>query len=166
MENAKIKLSFINGRTMTFSADDYMKLRKEYRIVGKLIGISAPYPRNVNLQNLPACYSDYESKLMIDEGIVELYKKDLEKAPSEDAKEAFKNHQNEILEELQNSHMKNKLEITKQNMQQIIKGKRKKLIKSGVPESGKNLQLFILILFTRCRLLITFRNKYHTRTDY
>lgn len=137
MEHVKIKLSFLNERAMTFNADDYIKLRKEYRIVGKLIGIAAPYPRNVNLQNLPACYSDYETKLMVEEGIVELYEKNLEEAPSEDIKEAFKNHQNEIMEELQIAHMKNKLEITKQNMQQIINGKRKKLIKSGIPESGK-----------------------------
>ena len=138
MERVKIKLILLSGRAMTFNADDYIKLRTEYRIIGKLIGISAPYPRNVNLQNLPACYSDYETRLMIEEDIIDLYEKDLEEAPSEEMKEAYKDHQKGIREELMNSHMKNKLEITKQNMQQIIKGKRKKLIKSGIAESGKS----------------------------
>ncbi|KAL7052122.1 hypothetical protein ACKWTF_004775 [Chironomus riparius] len=138
MERVKIKLIFLNGRAMTFNADDYIKLRTEYRIIGKFIGVSAPYPRNVNLQNLPACYSDYETRLMIDEDIVDIYQKDFEEAPSEEMKVAYQDHQKGIREELMNAHMKNKLEITKQNMQQIIKGKRKKMIKSGIAESGKS----------------------------
>jgi len=143
MEHVKIKLILLSGRAMTFNADDYIRLRQEHRIIGKLIGISAPYPRNVNLQNLPACYSEYETKLMIDENIVDVFEKDLEEVPSEEMKEAFSEHQKEISEELQNAHMKNKLEITKSNMQQIIKGKRKKLMKSGVLESGKSFKLYL-----------------------
>ena len=122
---------------MTFSADDYMKLRKEHRIVGKLIGVSPPFPRNVNLLHLPAVYSDFETRLMLDEDIAILEQKDLNQNPTEEMKIAFSDYQKTITEELQVLHMKNKLDNTRLNMEQIIKGKRKKLLKSGIRENGK-----------------------------
>lgn len=133
-----IKLIFINKRVMTFSASDYIKLRKEHRILGKLIGVAPPQPRNVNLFHLPANFSEYETRLMIEENIAILEEKsELENQPTKQMKSDYDSHKERVIEEIQKPYIENKMKMVKSNMEQIIKGKRKKLLKMGTLESGK-----------------------------
>jgi hypothetical protein len=138
-EEKLIKLSWMNGKALTFNPDDYMKIRSEFRIVGRLIGVPASLPRNAVWNGLPAAYSGYETKLMLEREMVILEDKTgLKEPPTEDVKEAFEDHQRNVIEEQIKHYIDSRLESTKMKMDQIIKGKRKKLMKSGVPEDGES----------------------------
>lgn len=96
-----IKLSYTNGRALTFSADDYMRLREEHRIVGKLVGVPVNFQRKVSCNSLPAFYNEYETKLMLEEKIAVLEDKTaLKAAPSEEVKNEFASHQKKVIEEV------------------------------------------------------------------
>lgn len=98
-----IKLSYTNGRALTFSADDYMRLREEHRIVGKLIGVPVNLQRKFSCNSLPAFYNEYETKLMLEEEIAVLEDKAALKAPpSEGVKNDFASHQKKVIEEVTN----------------------------------------------------------------
>jgi 16S rRNA G966 N2-methylase RsmD len=131
----KIKLVLMRDRVMTFSADDYLRLRKQHRIVGKLIGVAPPYPRNLNLTHLPAIFTEYETRLMLEENIAVIEEKSY--VPTEQMKRDFEKHQQRVSEELVNPYIESKLKLVKANMANIIKGKRKKLIQSGAREEGR-----------------------------
>lgn len=134
-----IKLSFIDGKVMTFNDKDYMTIRKEFRIVGKLVGIPVSYPRNLQWNALPAVYSENEAKLLLDKNLVIIEdRKLLRNPPSEETKEIFNNHSKHLEENLRQSYIKTRLEPTKAVMNDVIAGKRKKLLKSGVPENEIN----------------------------
>jgi hypothetical protein len=138
MASGPIKLILINGRVLTFSADDYITLRRDYRITGKLIGVAVPYPRNTDMKNLPAIFTDYETKLMLDEKIAILEEKcDLTKEPTDESKKAYESYQNEVTNELGKPYIDAKMRTVKINMAHVIEGRRKKLIASGIPEERK-----------------------------
>lgn len=131
-----IKLSLINSRVMTFNQDDYMTIRKKFRIVGKLIGVPVAKPRNIQWHGLPAVYSEFEAKLMIDKNLVLIEdKSSLKNPPTDEIKEIYEKYNNETNLEVQTSYIENRITSTRLRMQQIIKGKRNKLLKSGVPEN-------------------------------
>lgn len=134
-----VKLSLINGKTLTFSSDDYLKIRSEYRIIGKLIGVPVSNARSVNAINgLPAFYNEYETKLMVERGLVVLEDKTgLRTAPADEVRKEYEEHQRNVVTELHQPYIDSRLESTKSKMDQIIKGKIKKLVNSGIPESGK-----------------------------
>lgn len=133
-----IQLSRINGRTLTFDPNTYFRIRAEHRIVGKLIGIPVVNPRNASLNGLPAIYNDYETKLLIDRCLVSLIDKHgLKDAPSEEINKTFQDHQNSVLTEYQKPYIEKKLELTRMNMDRIIKGRIKKLRLTN--ESGSEL---------------------------
>lgn len=131
----KIKLSSLYGRTLTFNATDYMTIRREHRLVGKLIGVPVNNPRSIAHNSLPGFYNQYETKLMLEEGFVVLEDKGgLRELPTENVVNQFQDHQKRIVDELQKPYIEGRLEATKTNMEQIVKGKIKKLVKAGVPE--------------------------------
>lgn len=134
-----VKLSLINGKTLTFSSDDYLKIRSEYRIIGKLIGVPVSNARSVNAINgLPAFYNEYETKLMVERGLAVLEDKTgLQTAPTDEVRKEYEEHQRNVVTELHQPYIDSRLESTKSKMDQIIKGKIKKLVNSGIPESGK-----------------------------
>lgn len=131
-----IKLSFINNRVMTFNDEDYMTIRRKFRIVGKLIGVPVAKPRNVQWHGLPAVYSQFEAKLMIEKNLATIEDKSmLRNPPSDEIKEMYNKFINETNLEVQTSYIENRLTSTRLRMPQIIKGKRNKLLKSGIPEN-------------------------------
>lgn len=137
----KIKLIFINDRALTFKVEDYLKLRTEHRIIGKLMGACVPYPRNVSFNMLPAIYNQFQTRFLIEKSIVELeYKKNLTKPPTDEMKEAFKEYQMKLVNEAQEPYVEAKLEAVRSNMDSIIKGKTNKLIKSGIDEKDIHLE--------------------------
>lgn len=155
MEPTLVKLSLINGKALTFNSDVYVKIRSEFRIIGKLIGIPVSNARSVNTINgLPAFYNEYETKLMVERGLVILEDKTgLKAAPDDEVKKEYEEHQRNVAAELRQPYIDSRLESTRSKMDQIIKGKTKKLINSGIPESGENSLSCLLLNFTNiCRL--------------
>lgn len=139
-EGNLIKLSFNNGKVMTFNAQDYLKIRTDHRIVGKLIGVPVTQQRNLVCHSLPAFFNEYETKLLLEKGIAVLDEKiDMMKPPLETTKMLYQNHLKMVEAEMQKPYVEGRLQLTKKNMEPIIKGKEKKLLKLGVPQSGKKL---------------------------
>ena len=139
-EKDLIKLSLINGKAFTFIPGDYKKIRSEYHIVGNLIGIPIVNARNLHVNGLPAILNEYEVKLMIEKGLAVLEDKPgLKEPPDNDTKKMYEEYQRNVIVELHKPYIESRLESTKLNMEQIIKGKTKKLIKSGIPESGEHI---------------------------
>lgn len=137
-EKVLIKLSVLNGKALTFIAEDYLRIRSQHHIVGKLIGIPVSNARNLQVNGLPAFFSEYEVKLMVEEGLVILEDKaGLMEAPDNEVKTMYEEHQKNVIDELHKPYIESRLESTRINMENIIKGKTKKLIKSGIPESGE-----------------------------
>lgn len=136
--NDLIKISFLNGKAMVFSSEDYTTLRSKHRIVGKLVGIPACYQRNMLWNSMPVCFSEYETKLLVEQGLVTLEDKSgLKELPCVSVKKEFTEHQEKIITELQKPYVESRLEGIRNNMQHIIRGKRKKLLKTGMKESGE-----------------------------
>lgn len=139
-KSEKIKLILINERALTFKADDYLKLRTEHRIVGKLMGACVPYPRNVSVNGLPAYYTEYQTRLMLEQEIAELEnKKGLMKPPTAEMKKAYNEYQDQLISEAQDPFVESKLGAVRNNMESIIKGKTAKLLKKGVKEEDINI---------------------------
>lgn len=131
-----IKLSFIDGKVMTFNGHDYMTIRRKFRIVGKLIGIPIAYPRNMNWNGLPAIYNEYEAKLLLEKNFVIIEdRRKLRNPPAEEHKEIFQNHQENLEHKIRKDYIESRLDETRANMDKIIEGKKKKLKKSGIPEN-------------------------------
>lgn len=134
-----IKLKWINNQALTFSCDDYMKIRSEHHVVGKLIGIPVSHPRNLSWYGLPAIFSIYEVKLMLEQGIISLEENvGLKQAASDSAKKEYENYQEQVVNELSLPYINSRLEVTRANLDNIIKGKKKKLLLSGILEEGED----------------------------
>lgn len=140
MEEEKVKLILINERALTFNADDYIRLRTKYKIMGKLIGAAVPYPRNVALNGLPAMYTSIQTKFMMERGIIELISgKQLTESPTEQMKEVYENHRAELIKDAEHFFVETRLEVMREKMEMIIQGKRAKLIKRGVKDTDINI---------------------------
>lgn len=168
MDQAKqkdlVKLSLLNGKALTFDPDDYMKLRTDHRIVAKLIGVPVSNARNSQVNGLPAFYNEYEVQLLLEKGVVILDDKTgLKDSPSNDVKLMYEQHQQKIIAELHKPYIDSKLKSTIINMESIIRGKTKKLINSGIPESGESI---VLCWHQQSLTSCHFRDRNYTRNCY
>lgn len=94
-------------------------------------------PRNPNLNALPVMLNQYEVKLLLQEQIAVLVNKvGLRNSPSNDLKEQFKQLKSQLAEEQQGDYIQNRLNQSKQMIDKIILGKRKKMMKNNVSEQG------------------------------
>lgn len=77
---------------------------------------------------------------MMDKGFVAVFNKTgLKETPTEENRKIYKNILATQKAEQQEPYIKKRLAIIKRNVDKIVAGKRKKLMKSGVPETGKDL---------------------------
>lgn len=138
-KNKKIKLSFINDKVLTFNIDDYMEIRLQHHIVGKLLGVPVSHSRNLLWSGLPAYFNEYEVNILVERGLATVEnKKGFKDFPDENLKNEFESHQIETINDLHKPYITSRLESTRVNMDQILKGKRKKLLLSGVPDGGRS----------------------------
>lgn len=174
-----IKLSLIGDTVFCFNADgewddllfsvqlsvfnrficipDYMTIRVEHRIIGRLVGSTVKWPRNTVLHGkiceflqlffeiekksqiflwnlaigLPAIYSPYETQLLIDKGIVQLCKKAFSDTLDENTEQQYVHHCDEQMKVSQEIYLEKRIDDVKKNMVRILEGKRKKVLKSG-----------------------------------
>ncbi|XP_011195868.2 tRNA-splicing endonuclease subunit Sen34 isoform X1 [Zeugodacus cucurbitae] len=136
-ESNKINLTLINGTGYVFNVDDYMTLRQQHRIVGALVGTCNMRGWSANDCTLPLELTTYETRFLVESGVAQLVSKQesLLRVPA--ANELAKYH--ELLEAsftAQADTLKSaKLHETECNMSKILEGKRKKLLKAGVPKA-------------------------------
>lgn len=110
---------------------DYMKIRCEHRIVGKLVGASVKWPRNINLAGLPAIYSPYQVQLLLDNGLVCLSKRKLDDAPDDDAVATYANVQATNQREFTENYVEKKLAEAMKIVDKVVGGKRRKIERTG-----------------------------------
>lgn len=108
-----------------------MKIRCEHRILGKLIGCSVKWPRNTTLSGLPAIYSPYETKLLVEKGFVQLKRQNFDLAPDEQTKRDYNSVREENFQKFTDIYCDKKIEESKNIINTIIAGKRKKIEKNG-----------------------------------
>lgn len=147
-------LMHLTHQTRFLFSLDYMKIRTEHRIIGRLIGSTVRWPRNSNFNGehfdhillsfflhdsslsistlgLPAIYSPYETQLLIDKGIVQLCKRNFSDVPNEQFEKQYEEFRKDILKEGQEAYLAKRIEDATAKMDQILTGKRKKVAKSG-----------------------------------
>lgn len=80
---------------------------------------------------MPAIYSSYETQLLIDKGIIQLCRKNVDAEIDESIRIEYKNLLDENLKSFQDNYCDKKVEEVKKILPKIIAGKRKKCEKSG-----------------------------------
>ncbi|XP_023300532.2 tRNA-splicing endonuclease subunit Sen34 [Lucilia cuprina] len=137
----KIKLTLLNNTGYVFEVKDYMTLRKHHHIVGALVGTCSNRGWSANDCTMPVELSPLETRLLLEQGIAELVSKKeslLRQLSNEELLEHAKefdlriNQQKDTLNE-------EKLKESERNMEKIMAGKRKKLLKQGVQEKDIHL---------------------------
>lgn len=126
-----------------------MKIRCEHRIIGKLVGTSVKWPRNVNVSGrkfsiqfkqiliissfsgLPAIYSAYEAQLLIDKGIAKVVKKQFHKSMPLDTVKMYQDIRDYHLQELTQIYCEKKIAESQKIIDRILAGKRKKVQETG-----------------------------------
>uniref|UniRef100_A0A182RRZ6 TSEN34 N-terminal domain-containing protein n=1 Tax=Anopheles funestus TaxID=62324 RepID=A0A182RRZ6_ANOFN len=151
----RIEVSYMHGRGVIFDAEDYLKLRLEWRIPGNLIGVSVSHPRNVNQQGMPVVFSKWELKLLLDNQIIRLvdHSSALQRAPSDEEAHLYACMVERQKEELRMPAIEKRLEAFQKHLPKIIEGKRKKLLKTGVKEEDIHLDAEQLVREERERIM-------------
>jgi tRNA-splicing endonuclease subunit Sen34 len=108
--------------------------------MGKLMGAAVPYPRNVAINGLPAYFTEFQTRFLLEKGIIELENgKKFVEPPTEAMKKAYEDHKNRLISEAERPYIETRLEAMREKMDVIIQGKRAKLIKKGVNENDINI---------------------------
>lgn len=83
----------MNGKVHVWNADDWLQLRKEYRIVGALIGCLAHLPRQDSFLGLPMVLLPEEVTLLLEQEVARLVSySSLTCAPSNDIRQKFQEY--------------------------------------------------------------------------
>ncbi|GAB0097144.1 tRNA-splicing endonuclease subunit Sen34 [Sergentomyia squamirostris] len=138
--NPPISIKLINNRGFIFNANDYMTLRRKHRIAAVLMGCCVNNPRNTSIGGLPAVLSQIELKFLLERQLVTLEDNSLLKhAPIEETVQKYRDFTEKQYQEQKTILKEKRVQEVEQNLQQIIRGKKKKMLKSGVKEENIDL---------------------------
>ncbi|XP_053956708.1 tRNA-splicing endonuclease subunit Sen34 [Anastrepha ludens] len=137
----KISLTLLNGTGYVFNVDDYMTLRQRHRIVGALVGTCNMRGWSANDCTLPVELTPHETRFLVERGIAQLVSKQQTLLCVPEASELVQYHERlEAGFAAQSKSLKaEKLREAERNMDKILSGKRKKLLKEGI--SGADIKL-------------------------
>ncbi|EDV97318.1 GH16791 [Drosophila grimshawi] len=126
-------LTLLNGTGYIFDVDDCMDLRTKHRIMGALVGTANSRGWSTSEAALPLALTNYETQLLIDEGIAVLVSKvvDLSKQPDSAKLMAYKEEFDRRLLAQADALKAEKLRETKRHVDKILNGKRNKLLQQG-----------------------------------
>ncbi|XP_058986354.1 tRNA-splicing endonuclease subunit Sen34-like [Musca domestica] len=155
----KISLTLLNGTGYVFEVEDYMKLRRDHHIVGSLVGTCASRGWSGSECTMPVELTPWETCLLVEQGLAVLVSKKTSLLREENEQE--RKHYQEQLEQRisqQEEALKDeKLKQSEGNIEKILAGKRKKLLKQGVPE--KDIKLDPQEILNEIRQSIKFERK-------
>uniref|UniRef100_A0A1B0DJ44 tRNA-splicing endonuclease subunit Sen34 n=1 Tax=Phlebotomus papatasi TaxID=29031 RepID=A0A1B0DJ44_PHLPP len=138
--NKPISLNLIGNRGFLFNGNDYLTLRTEHRIVGNLIGCDVNNPRSTAIGGLPAIFSPIEVRFLVEKGFAVIRNtSDLKQPPTEEISQQYSKFLDNQLQEQREILRKRKISELQDNLEKIVQGKRKKLLKSGLREEDINL---------------------------
>ncbi|KZC09901.1 PREDICTED: tRNA-splicing endonuclease subunit Sen34 [Dufourea novaeangliae] len=134
-------IDLISSRSNVFvwSAEDWLKLRRDHRIVGELIGCLPKKPRQDILSGLPLLLQPEEVSLLLEKNFAQLvHFPCLQKPPTESLKQAFEEYRNTLFVEqkecLRNERKKQVIGM----MDKIIEGKKRKIL--GIQTGKKKIK--------------------------
>lgn len=90
--NDKIKIYVDNNVGFVWNSEDVLLLRRQHRIVGKLVGALPRAPQQNNQLGLPLQLSPEEVTVIVEKGIAELFKERIPRRASNDEAKAFAEH--------------------------------------------------------------------------
>uniref|UniRef100_A0A0K8W0B3 tRNA-splicing endonuclease subunit Sen34 n=1 Tax=Bactrocera latifrons TaxID=174628 RepID=A0A0K8W0B3_BACLA len=133
----KINLTLINGTGYVFNVDDYIALRQKHRIVGALVGTCNMRGWSANYCTLPLELTPYETRFLVERAIAQLVSKheSLLRVPVAKELTEYQESLDAGFAAQAETLKTEKLHETERNMSKILEGKRKKLLKEGVPEA-------------------------------
>ncbi|XP_076302820.1 tRNA splicing endonuclease subunit 34 [Lasioglossum baleicum] len=124
-------IDLISSRNNVFvwSAEDWLKLRKDYRIIGELIGCLPKKPRQDILLGLPLLLQPEEVSLLLEKNIARLIQYScFQKQPSETLKQAFEEYRNTLYREQEKCLRSERQKQVIGMMDKIIEGKKRKIL--------------------------------------
>lgn len=124
-------IDLISSRNNVFiwSAEDWLKLRRDYRIIGELIGCLPKKPRQDILSGLPLLLQPEEVTLLLEKSFARLVQYPcLQKPPSDSLKEIFKRYRNQLYIEQEECLRKERKKQVIGMMDKIIEGKKRKIL--------------------------------------
>ncbi|XP_011504396.1 PREDICTED: tRNA-splicing endonuclease subunit Sen34 [Ceratosolen solmsi marchali] len=129
MDDSKINLVLSGSEVFVWSADDWLKLRQEHRVVGECIGCIAKKPRQDTLSGLPMLLLPEEAKLLLEKGICQLIQHPvLKETPCESLKKKFEEYRSKLYEEQQECLIDQRRIQVLSVMDKIIEGKKRKTL--------------------------------------
>lgn len=132
-----INLYFSNEKTFVWNAEDAFTLRKEYHIVGSLVGSYPVKPFQIETKWLPLQLMPEETKLLIDKGIAQLVSIP-DKVMDSNLIEAFYSKREKICAEQISLMKENRKQQILEKADQIYEGKKRKYLQ--ILEKSKKTQ--------------------------
>ncbi|XP_071450125.1 tRNA-splicing endonuclease subunit Sen34 [Hetaerina americana] len=121
-----IDLIVDNGRVLVWNVEDFLKIRKEHRITGQLLG-SVNLPYQEKHKGLPLALSKEEVNLLVEKGFARLVQiPALQQKPSPDAVERFKEQREQSYHKQVAEYKEHREKMLRGMMDRIIEGKQNK----------------------------------------
>ncbi|KAK0082033.1 hypothetical protein PV325_011179 [Microctonus aethiopoides] len=134
-----IDLALSNGQVFVWNAEDWLTLRKDYRITGELVGCLPSLPRQEIFHGLPLLLSPEEVTLLLEKKIARLVELPcLQQKPSSDLMKAFNSYRKKMLIEQEECLVETRKAQIVELMDKIVDGKRRKLL--GLKSTKKELR--------------------------
>ncbi|XP_047354583.1 tRNA-splicing endonuclease subunit Sen34 isoform X1 [Vespa velutina] len=134
-----INLTFSKNNAFIWNADDWLRLRKDHRITGELVGCLPKYPRQEVLSGLPLLLLPEEVSLLLEKKIARVVKySHLQYPPSESLKETFDKYREILFMEQEKCLKKEKEKQIVAMMDKIVEGKRRKML--GIETNKKKMR--------------------------
>uniref|UniRef100_A0A1I8P9W0 tRNA-splicing endonuclease subunit Sen34 n=2 Tax=Stomoxys calcitrans TaxID=35570 RepID=A0A1I8P9W0_STOCA len=136
MTEEKIVLTLLNGTGYVFEVEDYMKLRRDHHVVGALVGTCATRGWSANDSAMPVELTIWETRLLLEKNLAILVSKKDNLLGEENEQELMKRQERfeQRINNQEESLKDEKLKESERNIDKIVAGKRKKLLKQGVKE--------------------------------
>ncbi|XP_020295203.1 tRNA-splicing endonuclease subunit Sen34 [Pseudomyrmex gracilis] len=125
-----------------WNADDWLRLRRDHRIIGGLIGSFAKATRQDAFSGLPLLLSPDEVTILIEKGIARLVEcTSLEELPSESLKKKLQDYRDQLFEDQEKCLRENKKKQVMAFMDRIVEGKKRKMLGMHTGKKNKNKML-------------------------
>ncbi|XP_017891706.1 tRNA-splicing endonuclease subunit Sen34 [Ceratina calcarata] len=124
-----IDLILSGNSVFVWSAEDWLKLRRDHRIIGELIGCLPKKPRQDVLSGLPMLLQSEEVTLLLKKNIARLVRYPcLKEPPSDSLRQVFEEYRNELyIKQEKCLRMEREKQVIGM-MDRIVEGKRRKIL--------------------------------------
>ncbi|XP_076766290.1 tRNA splicing endonuclease subunit 34 [Xylocopa sonorina] len=124
-----IDLISSSNNVFVWNAEDWLKLRKDYRIIGELVGCLPKKPRQDILSGLPLLLQPEEVSLLLEKNVARLVRYPrLQEPPSDSLKQVFEEYRNTLYIEQEKCLKREREKQVIGMMDKIVEGKKRKIL--------------------------------------